>query len=38
MAVDHEQQHVVANAVAPLLGGFQQAIDLRTVQKSFKRS
>ena len=31
--VDHEQKGVVANSGAPLLGGLEQAIDLRTVQK-----
>src|SRR5262245_15699517 len=33
MAVDHQDQRVVANAVAAFLGGLEQPVDLRGTQK-----
>jgi hypothetical protein len=33
--VGHEQNGVVANAVAALLGGFEQPFDVRDTQKVF---
>ena len=31
--VDHQDEHVVADAMAPFLGGLEQLIDLRTRQE-----
>ena len=35
VSVGHEQKGVVANAVAALLGGFEQPFDVRDTQKVF---
>jgi len=36
--VVHQDERVIADAVPAFLGGLEQEIDLRTVQKSFERS
>jgi hypothetical protein len=33
VAVDHQQQHIIADAVAPLLGGLEELLNLGLVQE-----